>query len=315
MAAAISINYLLGIVWEEDAIGPLAQQLALARIRRGRRIGYLTDAFAADDLPFAVLRGLRTKAALKLSDGELRFVPTSQLAALEVAPHAPIQRLSAEQSNSSLFVGDAAMLKLLRRVTAGVHPEAEMSRYLTEAGYANTPPLLGEVVRVDSEGIPHTMMLMQGFVRNQGDAWNWTLDYLARVVEDLTIVDATPEQIDDSFVAYRGFAATIGKRLAELHGVLSTDTDNPDFAPEPVTTKNASEWAADVSDQLDRALDALGRVSNWPDPGAEADADIVRRSEGPLREEVDRLGGLDQGYVDDADPWRLPSRAGSRSAG
>ena len=45
--------------------------------------------------------------------------------------------LSAEQSNSSMIVGDVAMLKLFRRVAVGPHPEAEMGRYLTEQGFAN----------------------------------------------------------------------------------------------------------------------------------------------------------------------------------
>ena len=53
--------------------------------------------------------------------------------------------LSAEQSNSSLIVDDAVMLKIFRRISPGEHPEAEMGRYLTAHGFANSPPLLGEV--------------------------------------------------------------------------------------------------------------------------------------------------------------------------
>jgi len=54
-------------------------------------------------------------------------------------------------------------------VTTGIHPETEMSRYLTEHGYANTPRLLGEVVRVSTDGVPHTLTVAQSFVRNQDD--------------------------------------------------------------------------------------------------------------------------------------------------
>jgi maltose alpha-D-glucosyltransferase/alpha-amylase len=287
----------LGIVWEDEAVGPLPAQLALARVRRGRRIGFLTDAFAADALPQAVLRGLRAEARLKLTEGELRFVPTSQLAAVEIAPDAQIQRLSAEQSNSSLFVGDAAMLKILRRVTAGIHPEAEMSRYLTEAGYANTPPLLGEVVHVSDDGTPHTLMLMQGFVRNQGDAWGWTLDYLARVVEDLTVIDATPEQTDDALIAYCSFAATVGTRLGELHAVLSAETDDPAFAPAPITARETGAWAKDIRGQVSRAMQALGRVEAWTDPAAEADADSLRAGQDALMHAIDRLAAAAQGAL------------------
>ena len=43
---------------------------------------------------------------------------------VELPPDAEIRRLSAEQSNSSWIVGDAVVLKLVRRVLAGIHPEA-----------------------------------------------------------------------------------------------------------------------------------------------------------------------------------------------
>jgi maltose alpha-D-glucosyltransferase/alpha-amylase len=196
-----------------------------------------------------------------------------------------------------MFVGDAAMLKILRRVTAGIHPEAEMSRYLTEAGYANAPPLLGEVVRVSDDGTPHTLMLMQGFVRNQGDAWAWTLDYLARVVEDLTVIDATPEQTDDALTAYCSFAGTIGKRLAELHTVLSADTEDAAFAPAAIAAEDAAGWARDIRGQVERAMHAVDRVQNWADPDAAADADSLRDGQDALLCEIDRLAAAAPGTL------------------
>ena len=47
---------------------------------------------------------------------------------------------------------------MFRRVTDGPHPEAEMGRYLTEHGFANTPALLGEVVRIDADGTRHALV-------------------------------------------------------------------------------------------------------------------------------------------------------------
>ena len=71
-------------------------------------------------------------------------------------PEAPeIRRLSAEQSNSSLIFGEQVVLKIIRRINPGIHPEAEVTRYLTEQGFANTAPLLGEVVRIAPDGTPH----------------------------------------------------------------------------------------------------------------------------------------------------------------
>ena len=254
----------LGLAWEDDTSGALAQQLALTRVRRGPRVGFLTDAFAVDAMPAAILAAMRGGLVLPILGGELRFRATPQLQEAAPAPDAELRRLSAEQSNSSLIVGDAVVLKLVRRVLAGVHPEAEMTGYLTERGFGNTAPLLGEVVRVDTDGTPHTVALAQGFVRNQGDGWGYTLDYLGQNVEDLALTGK--EDADaDVFAAYEVFARAIGTRLGELHAILSQPTDRPDFAPEQASDGTLREWAAGCAEQVSQALDMLRGTAAWPD--------------------------------------------------
>src|SRR5208282_4944609 len=58
-----------GIVWDDEKPPAIVQQLALARVRRHRRMGFLTDAFAVDALPAAVLASLAAGRAEPLSDG------------------------------------------------------------------------------------------------------------------------------------------------------------------------------------------------------------------------------------------------------
>ena len=138
-------------------------------------MGVLTDAFAVDALPAGVLASLEAGRVEKLPDGEVRWLATSQ-AIPAAPPDTEIRRLSAEQSNTSLILGEIAVVKIIRRVQTGRHPQTEMTRYLTEHGYANSPALLGEMVRVDADGTPQTLIIAERFVRNQGDAWQWTLD-------------------------------------------------------------------------------------------------------------------------------------------
>ena len=45
-----------GIVWEQETTDALPQQLAFARVRRGRRVGLLTDAFAHRRFAHELLR-------------------------------------------------------------------------------------------------------------------------------------------------------------------------------------------------------------------------------------------------------------------
>jgi maltose alpha-D-glucosyltransferase/alpha-amylase len=277
-------NYVLplGIAWEDQTAGPLAQQLSLARIRRGRRVGVLTDAFSIDGFATGVIAMLRSGAAVPLEGGEIRFRPTARLAEVETGS-GEIRRLSAEQSNSSLILNDAILLKIVRRVAAGIHPEGEMTRVLTERGFPNIAPLLGEMVRVDAEGTPHTLMLAQGFVRNQGDGWSWTLDFLTGTVEEIAVTGHQAEAEAEAFADYARFAAAIGRRLAELHAVLSEPTDDPDFAPEEAGPDMLREWADDVIEQIDLAMEILTGRSDYPDEATRERAQAVLAMADSLR--------------------------------
>jgi maltose alpha-D-glucosyltransferase / alpha-amylase len=285
-------RYALPLAGVEDAegVGPLAAQLALARLRQGRRVGYLTDAFTDNRMPPAVMHALRDALVLKTDDGEVRFHATSRLADI-VMPDAPeIRRLSAEQSNSSLIYGDQVVLKIIRRINPGIHPEAEVTRYLTEQGFANTAPLLGEVVRIAADGTPNTLMLAQGFVRNQGDGWGWTADWLARAVDEAALTDTPPE---DPFAGYLSFATALGTRLGELHAALAQPTDQPAFAPEVATEDDRAAWAAGALAQLEPALELLSAGTALPSdakPHAErllARADALRDATYRLAQSAD----------------------------
>ncbi|MBV8914321.1 MAG: maltose alpha-D-glucosyltransferase, partial [Acetobacteraceae bacterium] len=293
----------LGLAWEDETTGALPQQLALTRVRRGPRVGYLTDAFAVDALTRAMIEGMRHSRVVPIEGiGELEFRPTSRMASLELAPDAGIRRLSAEQSNTSWIVGDALVLKLVRRVLAGIHPEAEMTRFLTERGFGNTAPLFGELVRIDGDGMPHTVGLAQGFVRNQGDGWTWTLDFLARQVEELALT-AGAEQPDaeeaghDTFSSYQVFARAIGTRLAELHAALSQPADEPDFQPEPASDDVLDAWGEGAIEQIDAAMALLAKLDHFPDETAQQQAQMLMDNADRLRDAARQLARQGQGAL------------------
>jgi len=259
----------LGLIWEET-LPPLQQQLALARVRRGPMVGMVTDAFSLQSFAIAVIDSLRHGVELEArsaGDGgrsaRIRFLPEAGLEAVTVDAETPIQWMSAEQSNSSLVIGTHAVLKIVRRVTAGIHPESEMTRRLTQLGFRNTAALLGEVVRVDEDGTPHTLMLVQQYVDNQGDAWNWTLEYLRRTLDDAALTDESLEDYGKELRGYATLAAAMGRRLAELHAALALPCDDPAFAPARATADDCARMVAEARHSLDRALDILAARREW----------------------------------------------------
>jgi maltose alpha-D-glucosyltransferase/alpha-amylase len=284
----------LGFIREEDIVTALPQQLALARVRRGRQVGFLTDAFTLDSFSYVIMELLRARAALPSEDGEIHFIPTDALDQLDIGSEPGIRRLSAEQSNSSLVIGDAAVLKVIRHISPGVHPEAEMGRYLTALGYDNAPPMLGEVTRVGKDGTPCTMIMVQGFIHNQGDAWQWTLDTLTRVIHNSTVSESVAgtthvSDISDPQEELTELANMLGRRLGEMHVALATPTDNPDFSPETAGQKDVEAWAEGARAQLHAAFDILERKSDW---NSESDARRIAGLLSRRRQLMEKVGEL-----------------------
>ena len=257
----------VGIVWGDTATPALPTQLALARVRRGPKVGLLTDAFALPAFPLGVLSGLAQSDIIAIDQGMIRFEPTSRIADIAVPDDVEMHWLSAEQSNSSVIVGDIAIIKMFRRITDGPHPEAEMGRHLTEQGFANTPALLGEIVRVDPDGTRHALVIAQAFVRNQGDAWTWTMDLLLRGLSDITGGDEAAAAEAVSHTDYVRFASLLGQRLGELHLVLARPSPDPAFAPETGTGQTAASFAERARAQLAVAYDAIDATRQWEADG------------------------------------------------
>ncbi|MBU6418803.1 MAG: maltose alpha-D-glucosyltransferase [Proteobacteria bacterium] len=250
-------NLPLAISWDGETHSPLPAQLALARVRQGRRMGYLTDAFSVDSFPILMVRALRAGLSVPVPGGVIHCVPEAPLASITISPTPAIRRLSAEQSNSSLIVDQKVVLKLIRRVTTGINPEVEMLRYLTKHGYANTPDLFGEITMVRDDGEVHSLVVAQAFLENQGDAWQYTLGYLDRFVDAMGVDGRTQDDESDQLNAYASFARAVGTRLGELHLLLAKPSDDPAFSPETVGAKQAKDWGIAAAAQVDRAMAAI----------------------------------------------------------
>jgi maltose alpha-D-glucosyltransferase/alpha-amylase len=255
----------LGISWDGETNSPLPQQLALARVRQTRRLGYLTDAFAVDAFPLGIIRALHASLVLTVEGGEIRCLPTAHLTAEPLPENPEIRRLSAEQSNSSIIIGQKIILKLIRRVMQGINPEVEMVRHLTEHGYANTPPLLGEIAMFGADGSGHSMIIAQKFVQNQGDAWQYTLDYLGRFTQSMGLGGKSLGDEADQLSGYGSFARGVGTRLGELHALLAKPDPDPAFAPVTVSAKEAKAWGENAAAQLNAAFESLAKITEFPD--------------------------------------------------
>ena len=171
--------------------------------------------------------------------------------------------LAAEQSNSLLTIGDVAMLKMYRRISAGPHPETEMNHYLTSQGFAHAPALLGDVVHVAADGAQATLAIALQFVRNEGDAWAWMLDHLTRALDAEAPAEPVAGSRADLLADCDAIAGAIGRRLGEMHAILARETSNSPFSPKTADDRDATGWAKKTEQRLQKAVEAIAGVQTW----------------------------------------------------
>ncbi|MDO1900789.1 hypothetical protein Q2374_28325, partial [Escherichia coli] len=99
--------------------GSVPQLLALARLRRGRKVGLLTDAASLPLFARKVLAQLRAEAVIAHGDGEIQFIPAAGLAEMDDIADEDVLPFSVEQSNSSIRFGERMVLKVLRKILPG----------------------------------------------------------------------------------------------------------------------------------------------------------------------------------------------------
>jgi maltose alpha-D-glucosyltransferase / alpha-amylase len=275
----------LATAWETATDDPWnwLQGFTVARVRTANRVGVLYDALA--DAPFtnAVLRVIQNEEDIKTAaGGKILFRRTKALAAVEIAPDVEIRRMAGEQSNTSMRLGEEAILKVYRRLQSGVHPEIEMGRFLTDvAGYQNAPATLGSIELIGPDDVPTALAIVHRYVRNQGDGWSFTLDYLIRYLQETEVIPEDQREAEKQpHDLYRALAATLGRRVAELHQALAIETDDPAFQAEPASASDIHGWGERAGEQAVQARDALNRVlaaADLSEPIRERVQDLLRR--------------------------------------
>jgi trehalose synthase-fused probable maltokinase len=246
-------QYLLALGFTRAAMEPSLASYFIVEARLGGRAGFLIDAAADDAFLGTLLKMICDGCEGEMSSTDFTIHQTHALPTLEgEIRQAGIKRGDAEQSNTSVILGDVAVLKLMRKLQNGVHPEPEISGFLTEvANFSNTPALLAFLECRTAKG-PMLLSVLQAFVPNEGDGWKTVLGRLkGNLDRNEELVDARTLEI----------ARQVGVRTAGMHKSFATMTSDQAFTPEPVTVAILDSWINSVEEMARRAIRALEQAA------------------------------------------------------
>lgn len=256
-------------------------QSIIARLRQkhGHRPFLLYDALADAAFGEAFLEVLIRKRTLHGHRWQMRGVTTRALRTLftngKILP-TPTS-VGTEQSNTSIQFGDQLILKLIRKLAPGINPDFEIGRLLTEKRFPYSAPTAGAIELRMKQDEPMTIGILHGFVPNQGDAWNYTLDCLDHYLDAAGgspllpqpspfPVDLLDESLSDRASAligdYLESAGLMGQRTAEMHKCLASEQNLPEFKPEAFSKLYQRALYQSMRTQVGKVLPMLGRHLN-----------------------------------------------------
>lgn len=265
--AAESYFLPMGYVDDSPENLPLVRDLAISRVRRGPRLGLLTDAFSLDDFAYTVINNMQKNVSFNSDEGQINFNGSEQLSNLNM-DYKTIRRPLIEQSNSSFILNDKIFVKIIRRLSLGVNPELEMGKHLAKMQFQHTPVYYGDVSHITKSGDIYTQIIAQAYVHNQGDAWQWTLDRLSQVLHPTKSAEIAlqvlPLENANPLEELAGFANILGQRLGELHKLLALSSDDSAFNPVIAGKKELTVWSERIQLRVKDALEIVRKVE-WPD--------------------------------------------------
>jgi maltokinase len=175
---------------------------------------------------------VRASATERAGEGTVEFRPLEGFAGLG-RELVTARRITSEQSNSSVVFDDELILKCFRRLEAGINPELELVRFLTEHGFRNVPELGGWYAYLGAP-MEATLGILQRYVPGGRDGWELALDE----------IETAPDRL-------LGRLRRLGEVTGNMHRSLGSDSSDPAFAPEEPSAESLGLLTASVDQEIE----------------------------------------------------------------
>ena len=212
-----------------------------------------------------LLHLMRTNAKVACADGVVQFAAVEGFAGSGYELR-NARVIEAEQSNTSIVFDDELILKVFRRVEAGVNPELELLRFLTARNFGNIAQLAGWYEYAGRQ-MDATLGILQQFIANGEDGWE----------RALATMDDGAERFLDSL-------RRLGEVTGRMHAALGSDANDPAFCPEETSVESLGLLTATVDEEIENIFMDL--------PDENADLEPIRGRGEEVRERLRLLTNL-----------------------
>lgn len=245
--------YTLPLAFANEKQLQAPSQAVLCRIENSVNSGYVIDAIYDEDFRNALPNLIYRSTEIKGNHYPLIALKSSTLKDT-AGEFGNSKVLNSDQSNSAILYSDKYFLKLFRKVEYITNPDCEIVGYLTDQNkFQQLPKLAGSISLHHPEKPPMLVMMLQEQVINQGDAWKYFTnefkEFLKRAIEleyhtkplpikphtlALTLEQTPTELRQIMGEEIYNKATLLGRRTAEMHLALGTESKNSDFEPEAI---------------------------------------------------------------------------------
>jgi trehalose synthase-fused probable maltokinase len=244
------------------------------------------DALEDEELVQRLLDLLREQATVEHEGGTVQFCTIG-----DVGGAGSVRAMGSEQSNTSVVLDERLVLKLYRRLEAGVNPELELLRFLTEHDFPSIASLEGWAAHV-GQPLDATLAILQHYVPVRRDGWTFALEDLAAG--------------GNGFVP---LVRRLGEVTGRMHTVLASEPSDPAFSPEEPSVEALALIVARIDEEIEQVFASLPDLAELEPLEGRADQlrDRLREmgQSGPLGRLIRHHGDYHLGQVlwTEADDW------------
>lgn len=268
----------------------------------GNEKGMLCDAFFTEAFQQYLISHLGKQDIVNYNGDSIIFTSKPEVAAyLQQQNEIKGRMHNGDENNTSIMFNNTFFLKMFRKVEPAIHPDVELSTFLSEEqNFPSVPEFKGLIEWKSSKGTI-ALGLMQKLIENHGDGHSYMLERLNNFIERILSrnrASLDPTYRTGTFLNPIGFeelpedlqvllgnhaseqARLIGLHTGEMHLALSALNHRPEYMPEEFTLHYQRSLYSSMQSIVREAYQALEKnLDNFSPMAKDAASSIAYKKE------------------------------------